>query len=45
MGHTTPRMIFDNYREVVTPEEAERYWKIRPAAPAENVIALKASPV
>jgi integrase len=25
MGHTTPRTIFDNYREVVTPGEAERY--------------------
>ena len=40
MGHTTPRMIFDNYREVVTPEEAERYWNVRPQASAENVIAI-----
>ena len=30
MGHTTPRMIFDNYREVVTPDEANRYWSVRP---------------
>ena len=37
MGHTTPRMIFENYREVVTPEEAERYWSIGPKLPASNV--------
>jgi integrase len=42
MGHTTPRMIFDNYREVVTPEEAGRYWSIRPQSPPENVITLQA---
>ena len=23
-------MIFSNYREIVTPEEAERYWQIFP---------------
>jgi integrase len=40
MGHTTPRMIFDNYREVVTPEDAERYWNVVPASPM-NVIAMK----
>ena len=30
MGHTSARMIFDHYREVVRPEEAARYWEIRP---------------
>jgi integrase len=43
MGHTTPRMIFDNYREVVTPEEAEKYWSIRPKAEADNVVQMEAS--
>jgi integrase len=43
MGHTTPRMIFDNYREVVTPEEAERYWNIRPKAVADNVVQMEAA--
>jgi integrase len=41
MGHTTPRMIFDNYREVVTPDEAQRYWNVRPKAAAENLIAME----
>jgi integrase len=41
MGHTTPRMIFDNYREVVTPEEAQRYWNVVPASRPTNLIAMK----
>jgi integrase len=42
MGHTTPRMIFDHYRELVTPAEADLFWKIRPRSSAENVVTLKA---
>jgi integrase len=30
LGHVTPRMIFDHYREVVSPQDAEAYWRIRP---------------
>jgi len=30
-GHTTTAMLFAHYREVVTPEAAEAYWKIMPA--------------
>jgi integrase len=41
MGHTSQTMIFSNYREVVTREEAERYWSIRPR-PTQNVIAMEA---
>ena len=40
MGHSTPRMIFDNYREVVAPPEAVRYWTIRPNDIAGNVVRL-----
>ena len=40
MGHSTPRMIFDNYREVVAPAEAERYWAIDPNINASNVVRL-----
>jgi hypothetical protein len=27
-GHSTSRMIFEHYREVVMPEAAGRYWSI-----------------
>jgi integrase len=40
MGHSTTKMIFSNYREIVTPEEAERYWQIFPPTEAENVVPL-----
>jgi integrase len=30
MGHTSARMIFDHYRELVTPQAAQAYWEIRP---------------
>jgi len=43
LGHTSPQMLFSTYREVVRPEEAERYWKIAPAATAENVVTFNAS--
>jgi hypothetical protein len=39
LGHTSPQMLFNNYREVVLPEEAERYWKITPAN-AENLVSF-----
>jgi hypothetical protein len=29
-----------NLRQIVTPEEAERYWKIFPPSQAENVVAM-----
>jgi integrase len=37
LGHTSPHMLYSTYRELVHPEEAERYWKIEPAA-AANVV-------
>lgn len=40
MGHTTPHMIFDHYREVVTPQEAERFWNVRPATQAHNIVQM-----
>jgi integrase len=43
MGHTTPRMIFDHYRELVTPAEADQFWNIRPQGSPENVIVLQGS--
>jgi hypothetical protein len=35
-------MLYSTYRELVLPEEAERYWKIAPAAEAQ-VVAFAAS--
>jgi integrase len=43
LGHTSPQMLFSTYREVVRPEEAERYWKIEPSAEAANVVTFNAS--
>jgi integrase len=37
MGHTNSGMIFDHYRELVRPMDAERYWNIRPAAKGKVV--------
>jgi integrase len=39
LGHSTPQMLYSTYRELVLPEEAERYWKIAPAETA-NVVAF-----
>jgi len=40
MGHTDSGMIFEHYRELVKPKDAERYWSIRPATEIENVVAF-----
>jgi integrase len=41
LGHTSPQMLYSTYRELVLPEEAERYWKIAPMAPVLNVIPIE----
>src|SRR5262249_40126475 len=40
LGHTTPHLLYNTYRELVLPNEAERYWKIAPAAEMQNVVAF-----
>jgi hypothetical protein len=42
MGHTSQAMIFSNYREVVTRQDSERYWDIKPVRAAANVIPMAA---
>jgi integrase len=42
MGHTDSSMIFEHYRELVRPREAERYWNITPAT-MEKVVPLAAT--
>jgi integrase len=40
LGHTSPQMLYSTYRELVLPEEAERYWKLAPVS-ALNVIPMR----
>jgi integrase len=40
MGHKTTSMLFDHYREVVSPEAAERYWQIVPPAPGNDAAVI-----
>jgi len=42
LGHSTSQMLYSTYRELVPPDEAERYWQIAPAAEA-NVVAFDVS--
>jgi len=43
LGHTSPVMLYSTYRELVLPEEAERYWKIEPVATAKKLVAFNAT--
>jgi hypothetical protein len=40
LGHTGPQMLYSTYRELVLPEEAQRYWKLVPEVKAENVVVF-----
>jgi integrase len=39
MGNS-PEMIFNHYRELVTPKDAERYWKIKPAGRSRKIVSI-----
>ena len=41
LGHTSPKMLYSTYRELVLPEEAERYWKLAPEVPVEFQYGLR----
>jgi len=43
LGHTSPQMLYSTYRELVLPQEAERYRKIVPKEETANVVAFSAS--
>jgi len=44
LGHSTSQMLYSTYRELVLPEEAERYWKIAPRSGAtENIVPFTTS--
>jgi integrase len=40
LGHTSPKMLYSTYRELVLPEEAQRYWKLIPDREANNVLSF-----
>jgi integrase len=42
LGHTSPKMLYSTYRELVLPEDAQRYWKLVPEVKAENVVSFSA---
>jgi integrase len=41
LGHTKQDLLFRHYRELVKPEQAEKYWNIRPATQT-NLVAISA---
>jgi integrase len=43
MGHVSGRIVRDYYREVVTPQSANKYWLIRPKSTPKNVVQMEAA--
>jgi integrase len=43
LGHTNSNLVFQHYRQLVKPKQAERYWKIAPAAGSKKVIQFAAN--
>ena len=43
LGHTNSNLVFQHYRQLVKPKQAERYWKIVPAVAGNKVIQLAAA--
>jgi integrase len=40
LGHTSTRLIFEHYRELVSPEAALAYWSIQPPGVPANIVAI-----
>jgi integrase len=38
LGHTNSNLVFQHYRQLVKPKQAEQYWKIAPAVTGKKVI-------
>jgi integrase len=38
LGHTSAQLVFQHYRQLVKPKQAERYWNIVPAVAGKKVI-------
>jgi hypothetical protein len=40
LGHTSPEMIIKHYKRVQLTAEGEKYFNIRPPAPATNIVQI-----
>jgi integrase len=38
LGHTNSNLVFQHYRQLVKPKQAERYWRIVPAVAGKKVV-------
>jgi hypothetical protein len=38
-------MLYSTYRELVLPEETERYWKLVPDVKPENIVAFSSKAI
>jgi Site-specific recombinase XerD len=45
LGHTSPQMLYSTYRELVLPEEAERYWKLIPDGKTNNLLSFSSNAI
>jgi len=43
LGHTNSNLVFQHYRQLVKPKQAERYWKIVPAVTGKNLVQFAAA--
>jgi integrase len=41
IGHQSPAVLYEHYREVTSPEAAQRYWNICPQHPPANLVAFE----
>jgi integrase len=42
LGHASAHLVFQHYRQLVRPKQADRYWNIMPAADGKKVIQFAA---
>jgi integrase len=43
LGHTNSNLVFQHYRQLVRPKQAERYWNIRPASAGRKLVRFQAA--
>jgi integrase len=43
LGHTNSSLVFQHYRQLVKPKQAERYWKIAPTVAGKKVVQFAAA--